>query len=75
MIVPHFTVSNATFRNSLYDAYHIPLLNVKDIILLWNFTPTPFYTSQGLALRDNKKGDFRILKSPERIKVDTLKIC
>ncbi|MBL1649422.1 hypothetical protein ELC54_17215 [Klebsiella pneumoniae] len=51
MIVPHFTVSNATFRNSLYDAYHIPLLNVKDIILLWNFTPTPFYTSQGLALR------------------------
>ncbi|EMF2451335.1 hypothetical protein [Klebsiella pneumoniae] len=42
---------------------------------MWNFTPTPFYTSQGLALRDNKKGDFRILKSPERIKVDTLKIC
>ncbi|EIV2053564.1 hypothetical protein ABXW48_25560 [Klebsiella pneumoniae] len=31
---------------------------------MWNFTPTPFYTSQGLALRENKKGDFRILKSP-----------
>ncbi|HGI7049106.1 hypothetical protein ACWGWZ_29225, partial [Klebsiella pneumoniae] len=26
---------------------------------MWNFTPTPFYTSQGLALRENKKGDFR----------------
>ncbi|HHE4684505.1 TPA: hypothetical protein ACPETG_004549, partial [Klebsiella pneumoniae] len=25
---------------------------------MWNFTPTPFYTSQGLALRENKKGDF-----------------
>ncbi|MDJ1005363.1 hypothetical protein QMW04_22460, partial [Klebsiella pneumoniae] len=25
--------------------------------------------------RENKKGDFRILKSPGRIKVDTLKIC
>ncbi|MCJ9577249.1 hypothetical protein LOX72_20040, partial [Klebsiella pneumoniae] len=24
---------------------------------MWNFTPTPFYTSQGLALRENKKGD------------------
>ncbi|HGH5800243.1 TPA: hypothetical protein ACYFJY_005363, partial [Klebsiella pneumoniae] len=24
---------------------------------------------------ENKKGDFRILKSPGRIKVDTLKIC
>ncbi|HGS4291576.1 TPA: hypothetical protein ACPEYO_001240, partial [Klebsiella pneumoniae] len=23
---------------------------------MWNFTPTPFYTSQGLALRENKKG-------------------
>ncbi|HGP7777523.1 hypothetical protein ACWGXC_25890, partial [Klebsiella pneumoniae] len=22
---------------------------------MWNFTPTPFYTSQGLALRENKK--------------------
>ncbi|WP_181400695.1 hypothetical protein [Klebsiella pneumoniae] len=42
---------------------------------MWNFTPTPFYTSQGLALRENKKSDFRILKSPGRIKVDTLKIC
>ncbi|HBW3141808.1 TPA: hypothetical protein MEY02_001231 [Klebsiella pneumoniae] len=42
---------------------------------MWNFTPTPFYTSQGLALKENKKGDFRILKSPRRIKVDTLKIC
>ncbi|MEW5026374.1 hypothetical protein AB1Y56_07130 [Klebsiella pneumoniae] len=42
---------------------------------MWNFTPTPFYTSQGLAQRANKKGDFRILKSPGRIKVDTLKIC
>ncbi|HFZ1849782.1 hypothetical protein ACLHY5_05820, partial [Klebsiella pneumoniae] len=21
---------------------------------MWNFTPTPFYTSQGLALRENK---------------------
>ncbi|HIH9584111.1 TPA: hypothetical protein ACYU76_002393 [Klebsiella pneumoniae] len=42
---------------------------------MWNFTPTPFYTSQGLALRENKKGDFMILKSPVRIKVDTLKIC
>ncbi|MGX3405564.1 hypothetical protein ACWJRS_06670 [Klebsiella pneumoniae] len=42
---------------------------------MWNFTPTPFYTSQGLALRENKKGDFKILKSPVRIKVDTLKIC
>ncbi|HGG0974929.1 TPA: hypothetical protein ACJEWP_000810, partial [Klebsiella pneumoniae] len=20
---------------------------------MWNFTPTPFYTSQGLALREN----------------------
>ncbi|EOE0746985.1 hypothetical protein ACJ8WN_004095, partial [Klebsiella pneumoniae] len=28
---------------------------------MWNFTPTPFYTSQGLALRENKKGDFRFL--------------
>ncbi|WP_440052364.1 hypothetical protein [Klebsiella pneumoniae] len=27
------------------------------------------------SLRENKKGDFRILKSPGRIKVDTLKIC
>ncbi|WP_313682077.1 hypothetical protein, partial [Klebsiella africana] len=52
MMVPHFTVSNETFRNSLYDAYHIPLLKGKDIILLWNFSSTPFYTSQGLALRE-----------------------
>ncbi|HGS4252282.1 TPA: hypothetical protein ACL9MX_001263, partial [Klebsiella pneumoniae] len=21
---------------------------------MWNFTPTPFYTSQGLALKENK---------------------
>ncbi|HIH9762340.1 TPA: hypothetical protein ACYU6X_003826 [Klebsiella pneumoniae] len=42
---------------------------------MWNFTPTPFYSSQGLALRENKKGDFRILKSPGRIKINALKIC
>ncbi|HDU2663769.1 hypothetical protein ACYBIC_23855 [Klebsiella pneumoniae] len=42
---------------------------------MWNFTPTPFYTSQGLALRENKKGDFRIPKSPGRIKINALKIC
>ncbi|HBQ3212099.1 TPA: hypothetical protein R7G90_000912 [Klebsiella pneumoniae] len=28
-----------------------------------------------LALRENKKGDFRILKSPGRIKINALKIC
>jgi hypothetical protein len=39
-----------TVRNNRYDAYHIPLLNAKDIILLVNFTSTPFYTSQGLTL-------------------------
>ncbi|WP_218799876.1 hypothetical protein [Klebsiella variicola] len=42
---------------------------------MWLFTSTPFYTSQGLATRENKKGDFRILKSPGRIKVNALKIC
>ncbi|EPY4642979.1 TPA: hypothetical protein L9365_002167 [Klebsiella pneumoniae] len=42
---------------------------------MWNSTPTPFYTSQGLALRENKKGDFWILKSPGRIKINALKIC
>ncbi|GKM40246.1 hypothetical protein NUKP66_37500 [Klebsiella variicola] len=55
MMVPHFTAANEAVRNSLYDAYHIPLLNVEDIILLSNFTPTPFYTPQGLATRLNKK--------------------
>ncbi|MGW8133539.1 hypothetical protein ACWGWX_27700, partial [Klebsiella pneumoniae] len=25
---------------------------------MWNFTPTPFYTSQGLALKENKKRRF-----------------
>ncbi|MFH7118806.1 hypothetical protein ACHWGW_34490, partial [Klebsiella pneumoniae] len=27
------------------------------------------------ALRENKKGAFRILKSPGRIKINALKIC
>ncbi|WP_228713120.1 hypothetical protein [Klebsiella quasipneumoniae] len=29
-----------------------------------NFTSTPFYTPLGLALRENKKGDSSLLKSP-----------
>ncbi|WP_218802155.1 hypothetical protein, partial [Klebsiella quasipneumoniae] len=32
-----------------------------------NFISTPFYTPLGLALRENKKGDSSLLKSPGRI--------
>ncbi|MEG8732016.1 hypothetical protein [Klebsiella quasipneumoniae] len=64
MIAPHFTVAKDTVRNSLYDAYHIPLSKVKDIIFLAKFISTPFYTPLGLALRENKKGDSSLLKSP-----------
>ncbi|WP_374702684.1 hypothetical protein, partial [Klebsiella pneumoniae] len=32
---------------------------------MWNFTPTPFYTSQGLALRENKKGGVSSLLSSD----------